>query len=99
MTNDQMRTCCLSLVIGACSLVIRTSTFVISFYRYPQFSHQARQVPPCLTGRVIRIVDVWVELDGDPASIAGFVDFQKRRSEVNRAVAGDEVLVDARCGD
>src|SRR5688572_32898894 len=81
-------------------LVIRHSEIRnSSFYRYAQLSHQARQVPPRFAGRVVRVVDVRIELDGDPTAVAGLVDFQQRRPEVNRAMAGDEMLVDARCRD
>ena len=52
-----------------------------------------------LAGRLVGVVDVRIELDRQPAVVAGRGDRPQRGREVDRPAAGNQVPVDARGGD
>src|SRR5205823_5226817 len=60
---------------------------------------QVGDVPEGARRGPVGVVDVGVQLDGDPPGVARVPDRPEGGGEVDGTVAGDEVVVDARRGD
>ena len=64
-----------------------------------QLIEQPAHVAMGFAGRVVGVVDVGIQLDGQPAVVAGGGDRLQRGLEVDRPAAGNQVAVHARVGD
>ena len=61
--------------------------------------HCASEITSCLASGIVRVVNVRIQLDRDPAVVPRLLDRTQRRRKVDRTMSRYQVLVNARLGD